>query len=93
MHVQPRFILPGPTGATPPGSLLWPLDSRPSDGQRYPPVDSVPYLHPEKGFGNARNRIEPCGAVPQLSSPTSAQLCPTAAEYGSRYPCDDVTNG
>ena len=47
MHVQPRFIVPGPTGVTPTGSLLWPLASRPSDGQRYPPADSVPYLHPK----------------------------------------------
>ena len=47
MHVQPRFTVPGSTGATPTGSLFWPLASRPSDGQRYPPVDSVPYLDPE----------------------------------------------
>ena len=40
--------VPGPASATPARSSLWPLASRPSDGQRYPSEDSVPYVHPER---------------------------------------------
>ena len=43
-------FVPSPASATPTGFSLWHLASRPSGGQRYPPRDSVPYVHPKGAF-------------------------------------------
>ena len=80
MHVQPRFIAPGPTGATPTGpcSGLSPRARQTVNDTRL----WTPYrTSTRKGFGNARNRIKPCVPAPRLSSPHP----PTYAANQIRY--------